>query len=348
MKSRLDVFSMVCTIVGAVFALMLTLVNVPVLDTFIAMAHGAFGNLSNVQNTIARSIPLMLCAFAVAIPARAGYFNIGGEGQFLMGAVGGTFVALSLNTDNAFLMLTGVMTGACLFAVGYALIPAALKLFINVNEVLVALMLNYLAANIIKYLLHGPWKDTSALGWPYSQRFSEAAILPYLNGTNIHIGLMVAIVFVFLMVYVLRTTKVGFIMRVIETNSVLAKLIGLSVRNWVFGAVTLGAVFAAIAGFGEVSVVQGRLRPDLALGYGYVGFLLSWLVAHNLVAIVPMALVFGALYSGGDALQLSAGLPAASVEAIIGLIIFSTLFADWAIQRMKKFSGYETNKSVGE
>jgi simple sugar transport system permease protein len=166
------------TIAVILFSVLLTLAGRNAPETLVAIFQGAFGSKSGIRETLTRCTPLMLCALAVAVPARAGLFNIGGEGQLQLGAIAATAVVLHAGSDSAMIMIPMMIVAACLAGAAWGLIPALLKALLNVNEVLVALMLNYVAILLVEYLVHGPWKDPSALGWPYSAVFPEAAILP--------------------------------------------------------------------------------------------------------------------------------------------------------------------------
>jgi len=309
------------------FSFLLASTGRNVLETLWALFQGAFGSWAGLRETFARSTPLMLCALAVAVPARAGLFNIGGEGQFHLGAIAATSVALHLGSNSALVMVPALLLAACLAGAAWAFIPALLKAYWNVNEVLITLMLNYVGILLVDYLVHGPWKDPSALGWPYSASFPDSAILPRWGHTNIHLGLVIAIFTAICLWFVMTRTTFGFSVKVIEANPVAARSIGISIRTWIIITMLVGGALAGIAGLGEVSVIQGRLRPDLSPGYGYIGFLISWLAEHRFRAIVPAAILMGGLYSAGDALQLTARLPSSTVDIMLGLVFVGALLS---------------------
>ena len=309
------------------FSVLLTAADRNALITLWALFQGAFGSAAGLRETLTRCTPLLLCALAVAVPARAGLFNIGGEGQLQLGAIAATAVALHLGTDSALVMIPALVLAACLAGAAWAFIPAFLKAVWNVNEVLVALMLNYVGILLVEYLVHGPWKDNSALGWPYSASFPDAAVLPRLGHTNIHLGLGIAVIAALFLWFIMTRTTFGFSVKVIEANPVAARSIGIHMRTWILITMMLGGALAALAGLGEVSVIQGRLRPDLSPGYGYIGFLISWLAEHRFLAIIPAAIVIGGLYSGGDALQLTARLPSSTIDIMLGLVFAGALLS---------------------
>lgn len=296
--------------------------------TLLAIFQGAFGSEAGIRETLVRCTPLMLCALAVAVPARAGLFNIGGEGQLHLGAIAATGVALHSGLAAKTAMIPAMILAACVAGALWGLIPAVLKAVLNVNEVLVALMLNYVGILLVEYLVHGPWKDASALGWPYSKSFADAAVLPRWGHTNVHLGLALAVCAAVVLWFLMARTTFGFSVKVIEANPVVARSVGIPLRAWVLVTMAIGGALGAIAGVGEVSVIQGRLRPDLSPGYGYIGFLISWLAGHRFLAIVPASIVIGGLYSGSDALQLTAGLPSSTVDIMLGLVFAGVLLSD--------------------
>lgn len=317
------------TVTTVLFSILLTQAGRDVHETLGALFQGAFGSLASIRETLTRCTPLMLCALAVAVPARAGLFNIGGEGQLHLGAVAATAVSLHMGIDSGPLVMIPVMLiVVCLTGALWAFIPAILKAVWNVNEVLIALMLNYIGILLVEHLVHGPWKDPSALGWPYSASFPVAAVLPRWGHTNVHLGLGIAIIMAICLWFIMTRTTFGFSVNVIEASPEAARAVGIHMRTWILVTMAVGGAMAAIAGMGEVSVIQGRLRPDLSPGYGYIGFLISWLAGHRFLAIIPAAIVVGGLYSGSDALQLTAGLPSSTVDIMLGLVFIGVLLSN--------------------
>jgi simple sugar transport system permease protein len=309
------------------FSVLLTLTGSNASETLWAIFQGAFGSKSGIRETLSRCTPLTLCALAVAVPARAGLFNIGGEGQFYLGAIAATSVALHAGTDSAMVMIFMMIMAACLAGALWGMIPAVLKAFFKVNEILVGLMLNYVGILLVEYLVHGPWKDSSALGWPYSAKFPDAAILPQWNHTNVHLGLVIAVAAALGFWFIMTRTTFGFSVKVIEANPVVARSVGIPLRTWILLTMAVGGAMAALAGMGEVSVIQGRLRPDLSPGYGYIGFLISWLAGHNFIVIVAASILVGGLYSGSDALQMTASLPSSTVDIMLGVFFLGVLLS---------------------
>lgn len=307
------------------------------LVTFSSIIIGGFGSVQGLTETITRMTPLLLCALAAAIPARAGLFNIGGEGQLNIGAISATMVVIYFTWLPHWAVIPTMILVAALGGMLWGLIPGVLRGYLQVNEVLVSLMLNYVAIALVEHLVHGPWKDPAALGWPYSISFPEWAVLPTFGNTNVHLIIFLGLGAIVLFHVLLRKTVWGFSVRVIESNLRAAYYARISVVRYIIVLIAIGGALAALAGLGEVSVIQGRLKPGISPGYGYTGFLVAWLARKNLIAIIPVSFLVGGFYSGADALQLLAGLPSATVDIFMSLIFFAFLVDEFVRQRYRGF-----------
>lgn len=321
-------------VAAAVFCIVVWSAGFNPLSSLVATFQGAFGSSLGLRETLSRSIPIMLCALAVAVPARAGVFNIGAEGQLYCGAIATTAIALDAKDYPRGVVLVTMLLCAGGAGAAWAAITGLLKAVWKVNEILVALMLNYVAILAAEHFVHGPWRDQSALGWPYTAYFPQSAILSTWGKTNIHMGLVLAITAAVVLDVLHRRTTFGLSTRVVDANPKAARYAGIPVAVYVVSLLALGGVFASWAGVGEVSVVQGRLRPGISPGYGYVGFLISWLTGHRFLAILPAAVLAGGLYSGADELQLTAGLPSSSADILLGLLFVTVLVIAHLRQRL--------------
>lgn len=303
--------------------------------TLWSIVLGGFGSAQALTETVTRMTPLLLCALAAAIPAKAGLFNIGGEGQLHVGAIAATAVVIYLTWLPQWAVIPAMILLAALGGAVWGLIPGLLRGWLRVNEVLVSLMLNYVAISLVEYLVHGAWKDPSALGWPYSIAFPEWAVLPTLGRTNVHIILALGVAAIGLVHLLLRNTTWGFSVRVIEASPQTARYAHINIVYYILALMAVGGAMAALAGLGEVSVIQGRLKAGISPGYGYTGFLVAWLARKNLIAIVPVSFVIGGFYSGADALQLLAGLPSATVDVFMSLVFLAFLVDEFVRQRYR-------------
>jgi general nucleoside transport system permease protein len=303
--------------------------------TFGSIVSGGFGSVQGLTETLTRMTPLLLCALAAAIPAKAGLFNIGGEGQLHAGAIAATSVLIYLAWLPHWAVVPAMIVLAALGGMAWGLIPGILRGWLNVSEVLVSLMLNYVAIALVEHLVHGAWKDPSALGWPYSISFPQWAILPTIGQTNVHLVVFLGIGAIGLIHLLLRRTTWGFSIRVIEANPKTASYARIHVVYYIVILMAVGGAMAALAGLGEVSVIQGRLKPGISPGYGYTGFLVAWLARNNLIAIIPVAFIVGGFYSGADTLQLLAGLPSSTVDIFMSLVFFAFLVNEFIRRRYR-------------
>ena len=303
--------------------------------TLWAILKGAFGSKLGILESLTRATPLLLCGLAVAIPARVGLVNIGGEGQLHLGAVGATAAVIYSGGIPDALLLPLMFLAAVLAGCVWAAIPGLLRARLDVNEVLVSLMFNYVGIYLVQYLVNGPWKDPAALGWPYSIQFPEAAVLPSYFDSNVHLGLLIGVGVTVLGYIIIRTTAWGFYINVIEKNPATARYARVKLASYYAILMILGGSLAAIAGLGEVSVIQGRLRAGLSPGYGYSGFVVSWLSGHHFLWMVPVAILVGGFYSGADAVQLTSDLPGTTADIFMGLVFLAFLLGKSSIQQME-------------
>ena len=288
-------------------------------DTTLASRYG-------LSEVLVRMIPLLLCALAVAIPARVGLVNVGGEGQLYLGGLGAAFVALHVSGLPALVSLPLMAIGAALFAAVWAFIPAILRARSWLNETISTLLLNYVGILIVQYFVFGPWKDPQSANFPQSRAFEASERLPTLSAAyRVHVGIVIALAAAVAVWLFITRTRWGFEMKAVGGNPEAARRAGINLTTYLVGALVVGGLLAGLAGFGEVAAIQGRLRPNVSPGYGYTGFLVSWLAGHHPLAIIGMSFVLAVLTAGGDSLQIGQGLPFASVNLLMALTLFAVL-----------------------
>jgi ABC-type uncharacterized transport system permease subunit len=316
-------------IVGGI---LLLLAGADPIETYKAMFDGAFGTDYARSETLVKAIPLMLTGLAVSIAFRMLFWNIGAEGQLVMGAIATAWVPLFLLQDStlptwALLVLMGVAA----FAGGalWGLIPAALKAFLQVNEIITTLMLNYVAILFLDYLYTGPWKDKQGFGFPGTASFKDVAALPrlpeWLNAGRVHLGLLIAVVAAALIWLLLIRTKWGYEIRVIGENPRAARYAGISlVRNMLLVMLVSGGL-AGLAGYGQVAGIAFRLQKGIAVGDGFTAIIIAWLAKLHPVGVLVVAVLMAALSVGGDQITITMGLPAAMARVLQGAILFFVL-----------------------
>lgn len=293
--------------------------------------QGAFGSAYGLSETVVKSIPLMLSGVGLALAFRARFCNIGAEGQLLIGATCATALALAYPEWPKLVLLPGMFLAGFVGGALWGLIPAVLKARWRVDEVITSLMMVYIASNLVNHLVYGPWKGPEERGFPYTSKFSTAAQLPRLAWTRIHYPTLVLALVLAVMIYVLiRQTKWGYQIRVTGENPAAARYAGMSYLKTVFLVMVLSGGLAGLAGVGEVAGIHHRLRyPEgISPGYGFTAIIVAWLARLNPLGAVLTSFLLGGLLVGGDAIQVSLRLPAATIFVFNGTILLFVLGGD--------------------
>jgi simple sugar transport system permease protein len=244
-----------------------------------SLFQGAFGSSWALEDCLIKAIPLFLCALGVAIAFRLQIWNIGAEGQFALGAIGTTWVALSCPDLSTWLLLPTMVAMACLAGGLWGLIPAFLRQKLGTNEIIVTLMMNYVAILLLDYLVYGVWRDSS--GFPMPAQFVPAATLGKIGATNVHWGLVHCLVLGVLTWAFLRFSRWGYELRICGENVHAARYAGLPCDRLVALVMVLGGALAGWAGFLETSASLNRFQPSIMVGYGYTAIVVAWLARLN-------------------------------------------------------------------
>lgn len=296
------------------------------LAMYASMWGGTLASAYGFGQVLERAGPFLLTAMAVALPARAGLVNIGGEGQIMIGAAAAGGVALGLGdhvTGSAALLLMGA--AGALAGAAWAAIAAVLRVVGNVNEAISTLLLNYVGADVLSYLVYGPWRDAAGNGQPASRPLPAADSLPALPGLDAHIGFLLAVVITAAVAILLVRTRWGFSLRVVGGNREAARRSGLNVPLLVLGAMLAGGALAGLGGMIHFSGLEGQLRPGVAAGFGYTGFLASWLARHRPGPVVLASGLLAVIVVAGDSLQITSHLPGAAVNVLMALVLLAAL-----------------------
>jgi len=201
------------------------------------------------------------------------------------------------------------------------LIAGVLKAKLEVNEVISTLMLNYIALNLLQYLVYGPWKGSEEWGFPYTNKFPLSARIPRIPGTRIHYyTLIIGLVAVF-GYYMLEKSKLGYKIKVVGKSRKAANYGGISFGKIVLISMFFSGALAGIAGVGEVAGIHYRLKPQISPGYGYTAIIVAWLGRLNALGILLSSIFLGGLFVGGDMIQVALGLPFSVVNVFNGLIL---------------------------
>lgn len=293
---------------------------------FGAILTAAAGSGYAVGESLVRATPILLCALATLVPARLGLISVGAEGQLYAGAIAGTGVMIAWAGPPP-LLLPAVVLGGMAGGALWALLPALLRNAAGVNETISTLMLNFVAALAVTWLVYGAWKNPQSQGWPATVEFPDIARLPTLGDSRVHAGLLIALAAAVLLAWLLGRTRWGLGLDVLCSNPRLDSVTSLSLARQVLLTMAVGGTLAGLAGIAEASVVQGRLQSDLAQGAGLSGFLVAWLAGNRVGRTVWIALGVGALLASGDGLQMSERVPSSVTLVVQGLLFVAALGA---------------------
>jgi simple sugar transport system permease protein len=285
------------------------------------MVVGAFGTSFGLTETLVKAIPLMLCGLGVSLAYRIQVWNIGAEGQFLVGAIAATAVTIYLPGLPGWLALP-TMVAAGLAAGGvWGLFTALPKVLFNVNELIISLMLNYVAILGLNYVVFGPWRDPKGMNFPGTPPFTDAQSLPLFGDTRLHFGLILALVAVVLVAVFVRSTRWGYELRLIGANPEAARHAGINLNRHIVTVMLLSGGLAGVAGMAEVSGVAHKLMYGISPGYGYTAIIVAWIARLNPWGIVVSSVLFGGLIAGGYSVQ-SMGLPSSISSLLQGAVLF--------------------------
>lgn len=276
-----------------------------------------------------KATPLVLIATGLAMGFRAGVWNIGAEGQLTLGAICAGGVALLFGGSEWPLQLPLMVLAGIAGGMAWAAIPAFLRVRLAVNEILVSLMLTYVATLLLSFLVYGPWKDPAGFNFPQTRMFDMAATLPViLEGTRLHAGALVALLVVLAAWLISSRSLFGFSIRVVGSAPAAARYAGFSTDRMVWATLLAGGGLAGLAGAFEVAGPIGQLVPIISPGYGFTAIIVAFLGRLHPGGILMAGLVVALSYIGGENAQIEVGLPQAVTGVFQGMLLFFLLATD--------------------
>jgi general nucleoside transport system permease protein len=291
---------------------------------------GDFASYSRPQLLI-KAGPLILIATGLAIGFRAGIWNIGAEGQYIIGAICAASVALAAYPLEAAWIFPAMVVAGALGGILWAMIPALLRVRFGTNEILVSLMLVYVAENLLAYAALGPLRNPEGMGFPGSRNLSQypaAANLELIPGTGMHWGVVTALIAV-IFAYILLTRHIlGFQIRLAGQAPRAAAFSGVNPGRLVIICMGIAGALAGLAGMFEVAGPAGRVSIDFNVGYGFTAIIVAFLGRLHPVGILLAGLLMALTYIGGELAQLSLGLPTAAIQLFQGMLLFFLLAVD--------------------
>ena len=316
---------------GIIGSIILWLSDANPLEAYAALYRGAFGNATAIGRTLEKATPLILGGLAVAFAFKAGLFNIGGQGQLLLGAiiagaVGFAFTDLPFIVHMPLALLIGSFMGAL-----FASIAGALRTYTGAHEVITTIMLNFVAINITDYLADGPWKDSGIVA--RTPAIAESAAIPVWG--TLPAGFFIAAIMAFATWYLLFRTTLGYEIRTVGLNSHAAHYAGIKVARTIILTMAISGFLAGMGGAIETLGVVGRFQPGFNTGLGFDGITIALLARTNPLGVIPAALLVGAMQAGSSQMQFDADVPVQIIDVIQALILFfvsADIIVRWIIR----------------
>lgn len=311
-------------------ALLVAWAGAPVGRTYALLLDGAFGSRFALTETLTRATPLMLTGLAAAVAFRARFWNIGAEGQLYIGAlaavaVGGLHGGERFDLPWPLLFVAMIAAGMAAGALTVAG-PALLRTRLGVDEVVTTLLSNFVVLLAVSWMLDGPMKDPSAMGWPQSVGLDDAlAFAPLLEGTRVHTGLLWALGLALALWAVQRFTTWGFEWRAVGASPQAARFVGIPVDAAVLRAALLSGAIAGLAGVSEVAGRTGYVTLDMSPGYGYAGIVIAMLAALHPLAVPAAAVFVAGVLVGADSTSREVAVPSYLADVLVAIALIAML-----------------------
>ncbi len=301
----------------------------------------------SIEELIVKAAPLILIGVGLAVCFEAKVWNIGAEGQLIMGALAGSMVPIFF-TDwqspmTLVLMLVLGVVGGALFGA----IPALLKTRFNANEILTSLMLVYVAGYLGDWLVRGPWRDPNGFNFPKSVSFEGWQLLPTIGEGRVHLGALLAIIAALALAFMMKKSLKGFEIKIMGNAPRAGMFAGFSPKKTVWFALMLSGGLAGLAGISEVAGPSGQLQPTISPGYGFTAIIVAFLGRLNPIGVIFAGIMLAITYLGGEAAQMSLGISARIGQVFQGMLLFFILACDTLILYRVKLLPSSSNIKVG-
>jgi simple sugar transport system permease protein len=298
---------------------------------------------------VVKATPLVMIGVGLALCYIANVWNIGAEGQFTIGAVAGSWIAVATNGTNAghwvlpAMLVAGTVAGAL-----YAMIPAICKVRFGASEILTSLMLVYVADFFMDYLVRGPWRDPHGMNFPTTADFDPVATVPTLfDGSRVHAGSIMALIVVMLAAVILGRTIKGFEIRLVGAAPRAARFAGFNANQLVVFTFAISGALAGLAGIIEVAGPIGHLQPGISPGYGFTAIIVAFLGRLNPVGVLIAGLFLALTFIGGENAQIALKVPLDLTKVIQGILLFYVLACDSLIVYRVRFIASQPRAATG-
>ena len=315
-------------------AIILRISGASPIKAYLALYKGSFGSMKAFARTLEKATPLVFSGLAVAFAFKAGLFNIGAQGQLLLGALVSATIGFSVHGLPPVAHATLALAGGALAGALYGAIPGALKAYTGAHEVITTIMLNYVAINLTDYLADGPLKDTSPGNIvARTPKILDSAKIPSVGG--IPMGFVIAVIFAIVIWWVLWKTTLGFEIRTVGLNPHAARYAGMKVAYTVILTMLLSGLLAGVGGAVETQGVVGRYQPGFNVGLGFDGITIALLGKTHPLGVIPAALLVGAMKAGASQMQFNAHVAKEITDVIQALMLFfvaADMIVRWLIR----------------
>lgn len=300
------------------------------IEIYQTILSGAFRSEMAIQATIKIMIPLLIASLGVTLAFKMKFWNIGAEGQIIMGAIFASYFALFFPNMNHIVLIILMMVAGFVGGGLWGLLPAYFKVRFNTNETLFTLMLNYIALHIVSFLRDGPWMDPKSQGFPKIARFDKNAALDKVFG--IQIGWIFALLLLILVFLYLKYSKQGYEISVVGESQDTARYAGMNVKKIVLRTMFLSGAVCGLGGMIQATGSDITLTSSVAGGVGFTAIIVAWLAQLNPGVILLVSFLFSVLEKGSSVVQSTYGLSTDSSDVLQGIILFFILGCEFFIR----------------
>lgn len=323
------IITVLAVVLSIVFAgIILLIFGLNPFNIFKEVILGSVGTSLRIRQTLVKAIPLIIASMGIIVAFKMKFWNIGGEGQITMGALGAAWVALNFPESMPQpIMLLLMFVAAAVCGGIWAFIPAIFKAKMGTNETIFTLMMNYVAIKFVTYLQYGPWMDPASNGFPRIANFPANAILPSLGG--VHIGWILALILTAFVYVFINYTKTGYEIAVVGESVETARYAGMNISKVIVISMLVSGGLCGVVGMVQASAIEKTLVAGIANNYGFTAIITAWLAKLNPISTLIVCVVFAMLLQGGEYIQIALGVPSAVSDIVEGLILFFVLGSEF-------------------
>ena len=326
LRQRLQPFAPLLGILMALVlsGILIALNGVNPLAAYATLLQGAFGGPRQITETILKTTPILIIALGLTVAFRARVWNIGAEGQYHIGALLGGAIALLFPTLPGIFLIPLMLVAGILGGILWSGLAGLLHLKRGINLIICTLMLNYIGVLLVQYAARVPLRDPDGF-LPESAKFVDAAQMPRLFDSRLHIGVLIALLLVAATYLLLWRTPLGFRLRAVGAQLSVAKSVGINTQRHILTALLISGALAGLAGVIEVSYTYTRLKQSISDGYGFTGILVALLGQLSPIGVLIAAVLFSALSIGAQSLNVSLQVPSAVAGVLQALLVLGVL-----------------------